>query len=174
MFKERPAIKVLDGIFITASCLSTFLYQFSYWFIALTAVLAVLAFILPGFYAKGVAGFRLRTCSYGNTILSVFPFTLLVVVPAFIVSLFFHEQLGWSAIITYALVTLGLLNLYFWVGIILVYLTSKQIGIRMRLIGIFCGMIPIANLFALSIIFRIAGREVREESQRYWRLDQDR
>ena len=164
MFKERPAIKVLDGIFITASCLSTFLYPFSYWFIALTVVLAVLAFILPGFYAKGIAGFRLKTCSYGNTILSVFPFTLLVVVPVFIVSLFFHEQLGWPAIITYACVTLGLLNLYFWVGIILVYLTSKQIGIRMRLIGIFCGMIPIANLFALSIIFRIAGREVREES----------
>ena len=172
MFKERPAIKILDGIFITASCLSTFLYQFSYWFIALTVVLAVLAFLLPGFYAKGIAGFRLKTCSYGNTILSVFPFTLLVVVPVFIVSLFFHEQLGWPAIITYACVTLGLLNLYFWVGIILVYLTSKQIGIRMRLIGIFCGMIPIANLFALTIIVKIAGREVREESQRYWRNEE--
>ena len=73
MFKERPAIKVLDGIFITAACLSTFLYQFSYWFIALTVALAVLAFILPGFYAKGIAGFRLKVCSYGNTILSVFP-----------------------------------------------------------------------------------------------------
>ena len=70
MFKERPAKKILDGIFITASCLSTFLYQFSYWFIALTVVLAVLAFLLPGFYAKGIAGFRLKTCSYGNTILS--------------------------------------------------------------------------------------------------------
>ena len=67
MFKEKPAIKVLDGIFVTASCLSTFLYQFSYWFIALTVVLAVLAFIFPGFYASGIAGFRLRTCSYGNT-----------------------------------------------------------------------------------------------------------
>ena len=172
MFKERPAIKVLDGIFITAACLSTFLYQFSYWFIALTVVLTILGFLFPGFYASGVAGFRLKVCSYGNTILNVFPFTLLVVVPPFIVSLFFHEQLGWPAIITYACVTFGILNLYFWVGIILVYLTSKQIGIRVRLLGIFCGMIPIANLFVLSIIFRIAGREVREESQRYWRNEE--
>ena len=169
MFKERPAVKVFDGIFITAACLSPFLYLISYWFIALTVLLAVLAFIFPGQYAKGIAGARLKICSYGNTILSVFPFTLLVVIPAFIVSLLFVEDIGWTPIIVYACVTVGLLNAYFWTGIIIVYLTSKQIGISKRLLGIFCGMIPIANLFVLSIIVKIAGREVREESQRYWR-----
>jgi len=169
MFKERPAVKVFDGIFITAACLSPFLYLISYWFIALTVILAVLAFIFPGQYAKGIAGARLKICSYGNTILSVFPFTLLVVIPAFIVSLLFVEDIGWTPIIVYACVTVGLLNAYFWTGIIIVYLTSKQIGISKRLLGIFCGMIPIANLFVLSIIVKIAGREVREESQRYWR-----
>ena len=169
MYKERPAIKILDGIFITAACLSTFLYYFSYWFIALTVVLAVTGFVLPGFFASGTAGFRLRNCSYGTTILSVFPFTLLVVVPAFIVSLFFNEELGWGSIITYACVTFGILNAFFWTGIIIVYLTSKQIGISKRLIGIFCGMIPIANLLVLSWIVKISGREVRDESERYWR-----
>ena len=169
MFKERPAVKVFDGIFITAACLSPFLYLISYWFIILTVVLAVLAFIFPGQYTKGTAGARLKICSYGNTILSVFPFTLLVVIPAFIASLFFVEEIGWTPVIVYACVTVGLLNAYFWTGIIIVYLTSKQIGISKRLLGIFCGMIPIANLFVLSIIVKIAGREVREESQRYWR-----
>ena len=169
MYKERPAIKVFDGIFITAACLSTFLYYFSYWFIALTVVLAVVSFILPGFYASGIAGARLKVCSYGTTILSVFPYTLLVVVPAFIVSLFFIEDLGWASIVVYACVTFGLLNAYFWTGIILVYLTSKQIGISKRLIGIFCGMVPVANLLVLSWIVKISSREVREESERYWR-----
>ena len=172
MYRERPAIKVLDGIVITAACLSAFLYYFSYWFIALTAVLAVLGFILPGFYAGGVAGGRLKTCSYGTTILSVFPFTLLAVIPAFIVSLFFLEDLGWVTVLVYALVTLAVLNAYFWTGIILVYLTSKQIGISKRLIGIFCGMIPVANLFVLSWIVKVSGREVREESNRYWRNEE--
>ena len=51
MFKERPVVKVFDGIFITAACLSPFLYLISYWFIALTVILAVLAFIFPGQYA---------------------------------------------------------------------------------------------------------------------------
>ena len=91
MFKERPAVKVLDGIFISAACLSTFLYAFSYWFIVLTVVLAVTAFILPGLYASGIAGSRLKVCSYGTTILSVFPYTLLVVIPVFVASLFFNE-----------------------------------------------------------------------------------
>lgn len=169
MYKERPAIKVLDGIWITGACLSTLLYSISLWFIVMTVAFAVTAFILPGVYASGIAGFRLKACSYGTTILSVFPYTLLVVVPAFIVSLFFHEDLGWTSIIVYACVTFGILNAYFWTGIIIVYLTSKQIGISKRLLGIFCGMIPIANLFALHIIVKISGREVREESERYWR-----
>ncbi len=170
MYRERPAIKVLDGILITGACLSTFLYEISNWFIALTVVMAIAAFILPGFHAKDVAGARLRVCSYGNTILSVFPYTLLVVIPVFIASLFFTEQLGgWKPVIVYACVTIGILNAYFWTGIILVYLTSKQIGLSKRLIGIFCGMIPVANLFVLSWIVKIATREIREESERYWR-----
>ena len=162
MYKQRPAIKIFDGIFITGACLSTFLYEISYWFIALTVLLTVLAFVFPGFYTSGVAGARLRICSYGNTILSVFPFTLLVVVPVFIASLILQKQIGLAPIIIFACVTIGLLNIYFWTGIIIVYLTSKQIGISKRLLGIFCGMIPVANLFALSIIVKIAGREIRE------------
>ena len=41
MYRERPAVKVFDGVLITAACLSTFLYGISYWFILLTAALAI-------------------------------------------------------------------------------------------------------------------------------------
>ena len=167
--KERKAIKVLDGAVITCACLSTFLYLISNWFIVLTVVLGILAFVLPGFSSKNVVYTRLKFCAYGNCILSVFPYTLLVVVPVFIASLFFYEQLGVTAIIVYACVTFGLLNLFFWTGIIIVYLTSKQLGISKRLLGIFCGMIPVANLFCLHMIVRVTGREVEEESDLYWR-----
>ncbi|MBR4557929.1 MAG: triacylglycerol lipase [Clostridiales bacterium] len=101
--------------------------------------------------------------------LTAFPYTLLVVVPVFIASLFFWEQLELTTIIVYAAVTFGLLNLYFWTGIIIVYLTSKQLGLSKRLLGIFCGMIPVANLFCLHMIVKVAGREIREESDLYWR-----
>ena len=168
-YKNRPAIKVIDGVIVTLACLSSLLYVISYWFIALTVVLAITAFILPGFCASGVAGGRLKICKYGNCILTAFPYTLLAVIPVFIATLFFNEDLGWPVIITYACVTIGILNAYFWTGIIIVYLTSKQIGISKRLLGIFCGMIPVANLFCLRMIVKVAGREIKEESERYWR-----
>ena len=42
----------------------------------------------------------------------------------------------------------------FWNGIICVYLTSTQLGIKVRVIGLVCGMIPIANLVALFFIIK--------------------
>jgi len=42
----------------------------------------------------------------------------------------------------------------FWNGIICVYLTSTQLGLKKRIIGIVCGMIPVANLVALFFILK--------------------
>lgn len=58
-------------------------------------------------------------------------------------------------------------NFIFWNGIIRVYISSKQLGLRWRLIGIFCGMIPIAHLIVLGKIIGITSREYKEEDARY-------
>ncbi|MCH5341030.1 MAG: triacylglycerol lipase [Acetatifactor sp.] len=57
----------------------------------------------------------------------------------------------------------------FWNGIIRVYVSSEQLGIKIRAIGIICGMIPIANLVALGIILRTVYREVAFENMRILR-----
>ncbi len=54
----------------------------------------------------------------------------------------------------------------FWIGIIMVYLTSVQLGIKMRIIGIIFGMIPIAHLIALSAIIKITGKEASFEKKK--------
>ena len=54
----------------------------------------------------------------------------------------------------------------FWNGIICVYLTSKQLGIKIRVIGIVCGMIPIANLIALFFIIKTTITECLVESEK--------
>ena len=51
----------------------------------------------------------------------------------------------------------------FWHGIFCVYCTSVQLGIRYRLWGLVCGLIPGLNLFMLIWILRIAQREIRTE-----------
>lgn len=55
----------------------------------------------------------------------------------------------------------------FWNGIIRVYLTSVQLGMKWRVIGIICGWIPIAQIYALCKIIRIAGNEVIYENEKY-------
>ena len=58
-------------------------------------------------------------------------------------------------------------NIIFWNGILRVYLSANQLGIKWRVIGLACGMIPIAHLIALGIIINIATREYRDETARY-------
>lgn len=54
----------------------------------------------------------------------------------------------------------------FWNGIIRLYLRSAQLGIKWRVIGLLCGMIPIANLIALFKMIKIANDECRVESEK--------
>lgn len=54
----------------------------------------------------------------------------------------------------------------FWNGIICVYLTSAQLRFKLRVIGIICGMIPIANLVALFFIIKTAAGEVLFEAKK--------
>ena len=52
------------------------------------------------------------------------------------------------------------------IGMISVYLTSQQLGIRWRVLGLICGWIPIAHLVMLHIIIRTVRREVKFEKLR--------
>lgn len=57
-------------------------------------------------------------------------------------------------------------NIVFWNGIIRVYCTSFQIGMKWRIIGAVCGMLPIVHLFVLYRIIRIAYDESIFESEK--------
>lgn len=54
----------------------------------------------------------------------------------------------------------------FWNGIIRIYITSEQLGIRLRVIGALCGMIPVVHLVVLCILIRTVKREVRQENDK--------
>ena len=61
----------------------------------------------------------------------------------------------------------------FWIGIIIVYVTSGQLGIRTRVLGVVFGMVPVANLIMLFLILRITGKEAGTELARC-RLNRER
>ena len=68
------------------------------------------------------------------------------------------------------LIALPLLFVLFWNGMIRVYLTSVQLGIKHRVLAALCGWIPLVNLWYLVKIIRICGDEVEFETQK-WELD---
>lgn len=53
-------------------------------------------------------------------------------------------------------------NTVYWNGIIRVYMASEQLGFRIRIWGLVCGMIPIANMVVVGSIIKIVGREAFE------------
>ncbi len=61
----------------------------------------------------------------------------------------------------------------FWNGIIRVYATSVQLGLKWRIIGIVCGFIPLVHIWALCRIIAITSREAAFEEEKYL-LDQVR
>jgi len=56
--------------------------------------------------------------------------------------------------------------LIFWNGIIRVYMTSVQLGIKIRVIGILCGWIPVAHLVALGVIIHTVSKEIKVENDK--------
>lgn len=64
-------------------------------------------------------------------------------------------------------------SVLFWSGIIRVYTTSVQLGIKWRIIGIVCGFIPLVHIWALCRIIGITSREAAFENEKYL-LDQVR
>lgn len=101
----------------------------------------------------------LRICSHGTVLLLTFCVSVMVSV-GYQLSLAFRllpeDPMGfvWSLAVCF-LVNL----LLFWNGILCVYLTSTQLGFKLRIAGILCGMIPVVNVIVLIFILKTTWAE---------------
>ncbi len=116
---------------------------------------------------------RYRLLLAGNIILCLFLAVAAIAVWRFIVMLHYAITVhDFSHLLSFLLVT-AFAFVIFWVGIIIVYVSSRQLGFKVRLWGILLGMIPIANLVMLFIILLITGKEAKTELQKC-RLNESR
>lgn len=77
---------------------------------------------------------------------------------------FGNMELGWF--IAYLVILAAALFVMFWNGIIRIYCTSAQLGIKLRVLGIILGFVPIANIVMLIIIYSKSCGECRREIAR--------
>ena len=116
--------------------------------------------LFAGMFSIKTESFRLRICHHGAILLAVFLPSACFSVIHHIIQAFLMFPEDWKGWLWRALFTFGIYFVIFWNGIICVYLTSVQLGVKQRVIGLICGMIPIANLFCLVKIIRTTLREV--------------
>lgn len=129
--------------------------------------------LLPLLIAPTGVGARLRILSHGGGCLTLFLISTLLSVPIqTILALFylFTQPLLWLQGVLTCVVVLALA---FWNGIISVYCTSIQLGIKVRIIGIICGLIPVANIIVLFQILNIVSDEIKFETRKI-ALDMER
>ena len=109
---------------------------------------------------------RNRICLHGTILLYAFCISMLLSIVYQILMAIKTISINYMLFIWSIAQCAGVLFVVFWVGIICVYLTSTQIGFKLRLLGLIFGMIPIANLVALFFIIKTTTNECLFEAKK--------
>lgn len=165
--KARRTLSILLYAVLTAAIANSFLLLTDHWWLLSICIPVLLAIVLlAGTCVLPTKDPRLRICHHGVVLLSVFEASGLIGILFHILLSFHmlpHDFLPYLGSILQCVLVEGLL---FWVGIVCLYATSVQLGIRQRVIGILCGMIPVLNLIVLHSMIRVAGDEVLLECEK--------
>ena len=122
--------------------------------------------IFPGIRPRGTKNLRIKLCNHGTVLLTLFAFSLIPSIVWHIILAFYVVPESYTILIFSALYCIVSSALLFWNGILCLYFTSTQMGIKWRVIGALCGMIPILNLAVLTKIIRITSNEVEFEIEK--------
>ena len=122
--------------------------------------------IFSGLHPKGTKKFRLKLCNHGALLLTLFVWSLILSVVWHIILAFLTLPDSYMDLIFSSLYCTLASAFLFWNGILCVYCTSVQMGIKWRVIGALCGMIPVLNLIILSKIINITSEEIEYEIQK--------
>ncbi len=120
--------------------------------------------IVPAASHRRLPGKRLKICADGCELLIYFLISVSASVICLLVTLpmlFPEDKMMWLGNLACVVLVEAAV---FWSGIIRVYLTSAQIGIKWRTIGLACGWIPVVHLIVLLKIIRMASDEWEFES----------
>lgn len=106
---------------------------------------------------------RFNICAWGNKCLRMFLITSLCSIICQAVMALSIRPDTWKNIAISVAVAFVMEAILFWIGIILVYTTSTQLGIKIRVLGTIFGMVFPINLIMLGKIINTTTREVNFE-----------
>ena len=100
---------------------------------------------------------------YSFLVATVFSVVVLILMIAGVIDV---SGWTWKNWVLYILTAVVVLAVTFWFGIIRIYISSKQLGIKWRVIGILCGWIPVVHLIVLGKLIKLASDEAVFENEK--------
>lgn len=165
MSKYWILFRILFILLFTCIANSFYLIKLNIWLVPLVVVAFICINICAGLTDTTIKNSRLKFCNHGVECLSIFYISLIMSVIYHIVIIFVLPW-NWINYLFSAIMCASFHTVLFWNGIISVYCTSVQLGVKQRVIGALCGPIPIVHLFALGQIIKITSLEVKEETRK--------
>ena len=165
----KNLFRVIDGAVLAAASCTFGLFHLFPDFRGLIPVFVLLFLainIIPSPMNFTYKRARLKVCASGVDLLIGFLIASAIAFAAHITTGFFVFPNGILPFFISCLISCLVLLSVFCNGIIRVYLTSVQLGIKHRVIGALCGWIPIVNLVVLHKIIRKCSDEVEFENNR--------
>lgn len=165
MSKYRILYRIIFILMFIFAANSFYLIKVHMAFAVPAAISFVAVNIAAGFTDNTIKKTWIKFCNHGTECLAIFCISLTVSI-AYHIALIFLVPFEWlNYLLSIVIGTLAHVVL-FWNGIISVYCTSVQLGIKPRIIGAICGPIPFVHLFALGYIIKVTSREVLVETQK--------
>lgn len=131
----------------------------------ITILFVLFISIFPSLFNKKLHTSNLSRIRNGYRLLIMFLINITVDIIFYLISIIKYS-VDIKILLLNTLFLILILNVIFWSGIIRVYLSSKQLGIRYRLIGLILGLIPIAHIVMLIKIIKVTRREVYFENDK--------
>ena len=163
-FNNLILLLTVGLLFLFANC--GILVYFCPAFLTILVSCVVGVHLLPMLAQNYPSGKQLWFIIHGNYCLKIFFI-------ATIFSIIYQSALGLMIakenlmlFLTSLLICFGVLSITFYIGITIIYCTSYQLGLKLRIWGICLGIIPIANIIILIMIVREIDREILFESEK--------
>lgn len=137
---------------------------------AVSCIYFVWLCIFPAIFKK--YGRKMRMLHGGTILLTAFLTTVTLEVAMTLYLIFGTDISTKTIVINTVLFAIGEI-IIFWDGIIRVYCVSRQLGVKWRILGAVCGMIPIVNIVMLVKIIAVTSSEYRTE-RRLMKRDAER
>lgn len=173
----KNLVRIWNVILIVLTANLFFIHTEHWWWKGVLLICFAGIQFVPSWEHRKIPKKRLRICANGCELLILFLISAAVCLIGdgiyFMRMISFSEQLNWWELVGGTLFVVLTEAVVFWNGILRVYATSAQIGIKWRITGLVCGWIPVVNLVVLRKLIQLAYDEVLLECDKI-RKNQER